>query len=110
MKIYRIFLPKFYDDGKKIPMKKILKIAEQIRIRFGGYSLRPASLPVIQGVWASKEKKIYAEEMFMIEIFMEDTFNNKKWLKSSKELWRQELKQEEIFVIVQDAEILSDNL
>ena len=108
MKLYRIFIPKNYNNGKPIESKKIRKVTEGIQERFGGYSLNPfASLPIIQGVWTSDEtNKIYSEPQYMIELFVEDTFDNQKWLKSFKEMTRQELQQEEIFVIVQDAEIL----
>ena len=114
MKIYRIFLPRFYNDGIKIPITKISKITDQVRERFGAYTLRHASLPIMQkeimkGVWTSG-KKIYDEQMFMIELFVEDTFKNKRWLKAFKEIICQELNQKEIFIITQDAEILSDDL
>ena len=41
-----------------------------------------------------------------IEIFVEDTFDNKNWLKTYKEMIRQDLKQKEIFVIEMNAEML----
>jgi len=108
MKLYRIFLPKQYNDGKEIEYKKIRKITEEITERFGACSLHPkATLPSIEGIWTSdKTNKIYDEPVFMIELFIEDTFDNQKWLESFKEMTRQRLKQEELFVIVQNAEIL----
>jgi len=110
MKLYRIFLPKQYNDGREIEAKKIGKLTELIRERFGAYSINPfATLPVIQGVWTSEERsRLYIEPMFMIELFIEDTFDNQKWLKSFKEMARQELEQVELFVIAQNAEILRD--
>ncbi len=110
MKLYRIFIPKQYNDGKKIEPKKIRKLTEMVRERFGAYSINPfAMLPFIQGVWTSEEThKLYTEPMFMIELFVEDTFKNQRWLKSFKERARQELDQEELFVISQNAEILKD--
>jgi len=58
MKLYRIFLPKKFNDGTLIPTKIILEIAEEIRKKFGGYSLDPfGRLPVIQGIWTSDQKK-----------------------------------------------------
>lgn len=38
MKLYRIFLPKTYNNKKKIPMTMILKIAEEIKKLFGDES------------------------------------------------------------------------
>lgn len=108
MKLYRIFIPKCYKDGKRIETKKIRKVLEDIRKRFGAYSLNPlAVLPLIQGVWTSNlTNKIYREQVFMVELFVQDTFDNQRWLKAFKEMARQELEQEEIFIIVQDAEII----
>ena len=109
MKLYRLFIPKRFNDGKKIPSNKILKIAEEIREKFGAYSLDPfGRLPIIQGVWTSEDKKKYQEEMNILDLFVEDTFNIKKWFKAKREIWRQELEQEELFIIVQDAEIITN--
>lgn len=108
MKLYRIFLPKKFNDGTPIPTKIILKIAEEIREKFGGYSLDPfGRLPVIQGIWTSDQKKQYREDMNLLDLFVEDTFDIQKWFKAKKELWRQELQQEELFIIVQNAEIVT---
>jgi len=108
MKLYRIFIPKYYNDETKIEIGKIRKITDQIKDRFGSYSMNPfARLPLIEGVWTSdKTGKTYTEQMFMAELFLEDTFKNKSWLKAFREIVKQELKQEEIFIIVQDAEII----
>ena len=108
MKLYRIFLPKYYNNGQPIEAKKLRKIADDIRTKFGAYSANPfATLPIIQGVWTDGGKnKIYTDQLICIELFVEDTFDNQAWLKSFKELARQELKQEELFVVVQNAEII----
>lgn len=107
MKLYHIFLPKKFNDGKPIPSTKILKIAEEIRKKFGAYSFDPfGRLPIIQGVWTSNTKEVYKEDMNLIDLFVEDTFDNQKWFKAMKEIWRQELDQEELFIIVQNAEIV----
>ena|SRR3989344_4399524 len=109
MKLYRIFLPKRFNDGKLIPSKIILKIAEEIRERFGAYSLDPfGRLPIIQGIWTSEKERKYQDEMNILDLLVEDTFDTKKWFKAKREIWRQELKQEELFIIVQDAEIITN--
>ena|SRR3989344_1419787 len=108
MKLYRIFLPKRFNDGKLIPLNKILKIAEEIREKFGAYSLDPyGRLPIIQGVWTSEKRKKYQEEMNILDLFVEDTFDIQKWFRAKREIWRQELAQEELFIIVQNAEIIT---
>ena len=107
MKIYKIFLPKNDRSGKPIPIQKIHSITERIREKFGAYSFNPfAKLPVIAGVWTDSKSRNYSEPMQVIELFVEDTFNNKKWITAFKEMVRQELQQDELFIMVQDAEIL----
>ncbi len=107
MKLYRIFIPKTYDTKIKIPMKIIQEIAEKIEERFGAYSLDPFThLPVIQGCWKDKDGLKYEEEHFLFELFLEDTFENKKWIEAYKEMIRQELKQKEIFILEMNAEIV----
>ncbi len=108
MKLYRIFIPKFFNDGKEIPSNKILKIAEEIREKFGAYSFDPyGRLPIIQGVWTNEKKIKYEDEMNIMDLFVQDTFDIQKWFKAMKEKWRQDLEQEELFIIVQNAEIIT---
>jgi len=45
--------------------------------------------------------------MNIVDLFVEDTLDIQKWFKAQKELWRQELEQEELFIIVQNAEIIT---
>lgn len=63
-------------------------------------------LPLI-GVWNdSKNKERYVDEVQILELFVEDTIDIKRWITASKELWRQKLEQAELFIMVQDAEII----
>lgn len=107
MKLFRIFLPKKYNDGRPVEFKKIREVAEEIRERFGAYSSNPFGiLPVMEGIWISDQRRVYREEMFIIELFVQDTFDNNKWIKAKQEEWRQRFEQEELFIIVQYAEVL----
>ena len=107
MKLYRIFIPKTFDTKTKIQSKKIQNIAEQIQARFGGYSLDPfAHLPVVQGSWQGSDGLKYEEFHFLLELFVEDTFENKKWISAYKEMIRQDLKQQEIFILEINAEVV----
>lgn len=107
MKLYRIFLPKKYNNKKKIPIGQIIHIAEEIEERFGAYSINPfAFLPAIEGSWKGDDGLQYKEEMFLLEIFMEDTFKNKEWLQAYKVMIKQRLKQKEIFILELSAEVV----
>ena len=75
----------------------------------GSTSFNPSGrLPFIQGIWTSQERKIYVDEIYLIDLFIEDTFEHIKWLKNKKEIWKNNLKQKELFIIIQDAEILTN--
>jgi len=106
MKLYRLYLPKKYNDGEDIPDEKIAEIIERLRKKFGPFSVNPHAMLPIMGVWTSSSKGQFEEPINLIEIFLEDTFQNKKWLKVFMELIRQELGQEEIFLIAQNAELI----
>ena len=106
MKLYKIFLPKEYNTKTKIPMDIIMEVAEEIEKRFGAYSFNPSAfLPLIQGSWTDG-KTTYREEMYLFELFVEDTFENQEWIKAHKVIVKQKLKQKEIFIIEQNAEIV----
>ncbi len=112
MKLYRIYLPKYYSKldgslGEKVDIKELRKITKEIQDKFHGCSYNPrATLPFIQGMWEGKEKQVYKEPMFLVELFIEDTFKNQEWIQAKKILWKLELKQEELFIIVQNADIV----
>ncbi len=107
MKLYRIFIPKKYNNGTLIPVEKTTKILNEVEDKFGGYSVEPFGRMPLIGVWNdNKDKKRYVDEIQILELFIEDTIKNKKWFIAKKELWKQELEQEELFIMVQDAEII----
>jgi len=106
LKLYRIFIPKVYNNGKPIEDKKIRKITDEIRDRFKGYSANPESVfPIWEGAWED-DKIPYTEPVICIELFTQDTFDNQSWIRSQTELWRQLLKQKSLFVLVQHAEMI----
>lgn len=107
MKLYRIFIPKKYNDGTQIPIEKTTEILNEVEKRFGSYSIDPfGRLPLI-GVWNDhKTKQRYVDDVQILELFVEDTINIKKWIAAQREIWKQELQQEELFIMVQDAEIV----
>jgi len=107
MKLYKIFIPKKYNNGSIIPLEKTTKILNQVEEKFGGYTIDPFGRMPLIGVWNNpKDKQRYIDEVQILELFVEDTMNIKKWFNSMKELWRQDLEQEEFLIIVQDAEII----
>lgn len=106
MKLYRIFLPKIYNDGTPIEDKKIRKITNEIRNRFKGYSANPkATFPIWEGAW-EEDNKPYTEPVICIELFTQDTFDNQSWIKAQTETWRQLLQQKSLFVLEQHAEMI----
>ena len=107
MKLYNIYIPKFYNNGEKIPQEKIAKILDEIIEKFGVSSYQEnAKLPLVQGVWISKEGKRYSDVVSLVCLILEDTVDHNKWFIEKSRLWRQELEQEEFFIVVQYAELI----
>ena len=84
----------------------IQTIVERFGDRFGGYTFDTSYLPIIEGFWENKDAIQYEEKHFLLELFIEDTFDNKKWIKVQKEKIKKELEQKEIFIMEINAEIL----
>ena len=85
MKLYKFYLPKQFNNGKKVPKEHFSSIAREIEKRFGAYSLYPEiHLPLIQGFWKSPTGERFKEPMYLLELFTEDTFSNQEWLSAFK--------------------------
>lgn len=108
MKLYRIFLPKTYNDGTPIEDSKLREITKQIRDKFKGYSANPkAVFPIWEGAWIDeKHNRALLENVICVELFTQDTFDNQRWMRSQTELWKQTLEQDDLFVLVQNAEMI----
>jgi len=108
MKQYNIYIPKFYNDGKEIPKEKIAKILNEIIEKFGLSSYQEdAKMPLIQGMWTSKEGKRYSDKVSIVCLILEDRMDYQKWFTAKAEIWRQELEQEEFLIVVNYAEVIS---
>lgn len=106
LKLYRIFIPKYYNDGSEIESDKIKNFSDIIANHFGAYTFNPESvLPLLEGTWMSDNSNAYyTDKIYCIELFCEDTRKNTKWMGNFKTKAEKEFEQEEIFILVQNAE------
>ena len=108
MKSYNIYFPKFYNDGKPIPKSKMSPILNKIIQKFGVSTFQEnATRPLVEGIWTSKEGKIYSDKVSVLCLILEDRIEYNKWFTSMAEIWRQDLEQEEFLIVVQYAEVIS---
>jgi len=108
LKLFRFFIPKNYNDGHKIPALKIKYVTDQIIDKFKGYTMNPnAVLPILEGVWIKKGNP-YRDKVICIELFCQDTYENCDWVRDFCKMTRTALKQEALFVLYHDAELVPD--
>lgn len=102
MKLYRIFLPKVYNDGSSIEDSKLRKISKQIRDKFDGYSANPETVfPIWEGAWVDeRHNRAYLEPVICIELFTQDTFDNQSWIRSQTEVYFSYLPITNIFILI----------
>ena len=107
MKLYNIYFPKFYNDGKEVPEKVMADILNEIIVKFGKASYQKnVKLPLIQGTWTSKDGKLYSEEVSLLCLVIENKLSHVKWFIEKAEEWREKLDQEEFFIVVQYADVI----
>ncbi len=108
MKLYCFFLPRNYKNGKPVEEEKFDIFTEKLNKKFKGVTFIPSiDFPLIQGTWTNpKTKEVSKDKIAKIELFVEDTMKIQTWIKNFKTYLEKELGQDEIFVLVQNAEIL----
>jgi len=106
LKIYRVFIPLTYPDGKDVENEKLHKYRLNIKNKFNAYTQTSIESP-IKGEWYNKKKSGFDDdELFTIEIVVKNTSNNRRWFKNLKKELMKDLKQEDIFILCQNVEII----
>lgn len=99
MKIYDIYLPLRYNDGREIEPSKFDQTRIELVNRFNGLSVLPGEGLKIEGWWKS-EDAVYRDEVRIFRVFCaaDDEF-----FKEYKESLKTRFEQEEIFILSYDA-------
>lgn len=107
MKLYNIYIPKHYNDGKKIPKEVIDEIIGEIDKKFKKYTFQEkAKLPLVQGIWTSPKGKRYSDKVYLLYLIIEGTTKDKIWLTKKANKWCKKLDQEEFLIVEQYAEVI----
>src|SRR5215216_2697121 len=97
MKKYEIYLPRRYNNGKKIEPQKLKEIRQQLVAVFGALTASSLSAP-LQGTWRYGGVE-FVDDIIRIEIITDEDL---RFFKSFKRQLKRELRQLDILITVQD--------
>ncbi len=100
MKKYEIYLPLKYNNGKEIEPVKIKRIREELISVFGAPTVSSLSAPY-QGNWKYGGVE-FIDDIIKIEIITGDDRKTQKFFKDFKERLKQDLRQIDFLITVQD--------
>jgi hypothetical protein len=88
--------PQQYNDGREIPRKLRGQALKEIVDQFGAASFEPTA---IEGYW-HYEGVLYTDSLSKIVIDIEDTDENRQWMRDFKVRWKTALDQLELWLII----------
>lgn len=103
MKVYDIYLPLCYNDGKEIEPSKFDQTRKELIDRFSGLSILPGQGATIEGWWKFREN-IFRDEIRIFRVFT--GMENDDFWKMYKTALKDRFQQEEIFILSYDASII----
>jgi len=99
VKVYDIYLPLRYNDGREIEPSKFDQTRKELVNRFGGLSVLPGQGLRIEGWWKSKDA-LFKDEIRIFRVFCTP---DDEFFKGYKETLKARFEQEEIFILSYDA-------
>jgi hypothetical protein len=92
---FEILFPQQYNDGREIPRKLRGRALKEIVDKFGAASFEPTT---IEGYWRY-EGILYTDPLSKIVIDIDDTDENREWMRDFKTRWTAELDQLELWLV-----------
>ena len=92
---FEILLPRRFNDGRDVPDEVLGQALDEILNRFDAVSFEPS---VIEGYW-SHEGDLYSDSLSKLVVDVEDSDENRLWIKEYKNRWKTNLDQLEIWVV-----------
>jgi hypothetical protein len=102
VKEYDIFVPLRYNDGSPVEAKKLANLQVRLLEFFDGFTFFPQPN---EGVWRMGEVT-YRDEIVIYRVVTRKARAARGFLRQLKEELKQSLKQEEIFIVGRDVEVL----
>ena len=108
--LYRfdIYLPIKDNSGFLIPPNKFRKIKNQMIKKFGGLKITSMwGNPTYSGFWRSPETNIlYQDKNSIFTVFAPQTEESINFFIGKKEVWKNELQQEELLITIHELQTL----
>lgn len=102
MKEYEIYIPVNYNDGTPVEDEKLVRVRERLLGEFKHLTYLPAEN---QGFW-TQNSVIYRDRIVMYRVVANDVRRARRIFRKLKEDLKRELRQEEIFIVEKDVNVL----
>jgi hypothetical protein len=102
VKEYEVYVPLDYNDGSPIESEKLVAVRERILQQFGYLTYLPAENV---GYW-TLGSVTYRDRIVLYRVVSGDVRRARRFFRRLKEELKRDLRQEEIFIVEKDANVL----
>lgn len=92
---YEILLPRRFNDGGDVPLAWLGEAAKELVTQFGAASYETQK---IKGQWRHGGV-VYSDTLVKIVVVVPDTAENRRWMVSFRNRWKDRLKQIELWLV-----------
>ena len=101
MRRYEILLPAEYNDGSDVSQDLLERAVKEVVDRFGAASEEPEA---VEGHWEHRGR-VQQDSLSKLVVDVDDTAENREWMREFKSRWKDELDQLEIWLISFEIEV-----
>lgn len=98
---FEILLPQQYNDGRQISRRLLGLALNEIVDKFGAASFEPT---VVEGYWRH-EGTLYIDSLSKIVIDVEDSDENRQWMRDYKGRWKERLEQLDLWLVSYEIDV-----
>jgi hypothetical protein len=102
VKEYELYVPLTYNDGSAIEPEKLIRIRERMLEQFGNLTFFPQRN---DGFW-TMGGVTFRDRIVLYRVVSEKVRSARRFFRQLKEELKMDLKQEEIFIVERDVEVL----
>ncbi len=102
MKEYELYIPLNYNDGSPIEPEKLVQVRDRLLEQFGHLTYLPAEN---LGYW-TLGNITYQDRIVLYRVVTENVRKARRFFRQFKQELKQALKQEEVFIVEKDANLL----
>ena len=95
MRRYEILLPTEFNDSREVPRELLERAVKEVVDRFGAASEEPEA---VEGHW-ERSGHVQQDSHSKVVVDVDDTDENRKWMREYKERWKAKLDQLENWLV-----------